>query len=129
MSVSVRPSVRPSACLSTVPNQAGQSRFLLLGPAVPPGTPLVPNLFVVAASVFCLEEQLAHTRRQDAHAVALLTSAVEIDYFIYGYAGREVRDSPPRDERHTQRVKKVQNGFLCACALTFVPILVRNSRI
>ena len=37
--------------LSTVPNQSGQSRFLLLCPAVPPSTPFVPNLSAVAASV------------------------------------------------------------------------------
>ena len=53
--------------LSTVLNQVGQSRILLLCPAVPPNTPLVPNLFIVAAS-FCLEQQLMHTRQQDMRA-------------------------------------------------------------
>ena len=37
--------------LSTVPNQAGQYRFLLLCPAVPPSTSLVLNSFDVAKFV------------------------------------------------------------------------------
>ena len=45
---------------------------------------------------FCPQQQVAHTGRQDTHAlsVAMLTLAVE----ILSYAGREVRDSPPRRE-------------------------------
>ena len=75
---------------------------------------------------FCPQQQVAHTRRQDTHAlsVAMLILAVE----ILSYAGREVRESPPRDGPHTHG-KKVQRGLLRACAHTFVPILVRNSRI
>ena len=75
---------------------------------------------------FCPQQQVAHTRGQDTHAlsVAMLTLAVE----ILSYAGREVRDSPPRDGPHTHtHTHKIQRGLLRACA--FVPILVRNSRI
>ena len=51
-----------------------------------------------------------------------------LDYFVHCYAGKEVRDSPPHEERagsHT-RGKNVESGFLRACAYIF---LVRNSRI
>ena len=41
-----------NAYVSTVPNPAGQYRFLLPCPAVLLSTSLVPNLFAVAASLF-----------------------------------------------------------------------------
>ena len=94
------------AYLSTVPNQAGQSRFRLLCPDVPPNTPIVPTIYSPSQRrFFCPQQQVAHTRRHDTHAlsVAMLILAVE----ILRYAGREVRDSPPRDGPHTHTERKV----------------------